>query len=151
MDIVSQRITNTLFLDRVARAVLGKATSGVSVGGGASRIHLLDGNGANQARSSDIFNHFNTLQLSVEGAATREGETAPVIRCQDGAIALDSEMGYLVLLDGEVYAQGRDSLIKGELSLTLSSPAAGTYDIFVFRLRGNFASASTRIHVREEI
>ena len=43
MDIVSQRITNTLFLDRVARAVLGKATSGVSVGGSASRIHLLDG------------------------------------------------------------------------------------------------------------
>lgn len=149
MDIISAGILEAGLLDHITRQVIGRGASGVSVGGGVSRIHLLNDSAANQGRASDILNHFNTLQLAETGISMREGEADPVIRCRDLAIANDSEVGYLILLDGEVYAQGVDSVVSGELSLTLSRPAAGSYSVFVYRLRGNYASASVQLVVQE--
>lgn len=149
MDITSAGTYETELLDHVARKVLGRATSGISVGGGFSRIHLLSSSAVNQRRASDILNHYNTLQLDTDKTTMSEGKADPVIRCRDLAIANDSEVGYLVLLDGEVYAKGSEKVVSGELSLTLSNPVAGTYRVFVFRLRGNHASASIQIVVSE--
>lgn len=149
MDITSKGAFDARLLDHIARRVLGRATSGISVGGDFSRIHLLNGDGANQRRASDILNHFNTLQLLESNTSMREGEADPVIRCRDQAIANDEDVGYLLMFDGEVYAKGSDRVISGQLSLTLSSPAAGAYSVFVYRLRGNYASASVQIVVEE--
>jgi len=149
MDVISEGTFEAVLLDHITRQVMGRATSGISVGGGFSRIHLLNDSAANQRRASDILNHFNTLQLLETRTSIREGEADPVIRCRDQAIANDKDVGYLVLLDGEVYAKGSDSVISGELSLTLSRPAAGSYSVFVYRLRGNYASASVQIVVQE--
>ncbi|MDE2857160.1 MAG: hypothetical protein OXN94_04840 [Chloroflexota bacterium] len=148
MDITSAGTFDAVLLDHIARRVMGRATSGISVGGGFSRIHLLNDTAANQRRASDILNHFNTLQLLETRTSMREGEADPVIRCRDQAIANDEDIGYLLMFDGEVYAEGSDSVISGELSLTLSRPAAGSYSVFVYRLRGNYASASVQIVVK---
>ncbi len=59
-------------------------------------------------------------------------------------------MGYIVLLDGEVYAQGSDLVTTGVLTLTLSEPVAGVYSVFVYRKSGNYASATLQIVVNEE-
>lgn len=149
MDITSEGTFDAVLLDHIARQVMGRATSGISVGGGLSRIHLLNYSAANQRRASDILNHFNTLQLLETRTSMREGEADPVIRCRDQAIANDNEVGYLVLLDGEVFAQGLENVVSGVLSLTLSRPAAGSYRVFAYRLRGNHASACVQIVVQE--
>ena len=149
MDINSEGRFDAVLLDHIARQVLGRSTSGISVGGNFSRIHLLNDSAANQRRASDILNHFDTLQLLADRTAMREGEADPVIRCRDGTIANDSDVGYLVLLDGEVYGRGNDSVVDGEMSLTLASPVAGAYSVFVYRLRGNYASASVQIVIQE--
>lgn len=149
MDIISKGTFEAVLLDHIARRVMGRATSGISVGGGFSRIHLLNDSAANQRRASDILNHFNTLQLIETRTGMKEGEADPVIRCRDQAIANDADIGYLILFDGAFYAKGSESVVSGELSLALSRPAAGAYSVFVYRLRGNYASASIQIVVQE--
>ncbi len=148
MDVISAGTFEAILLDHIARQVIGRGTSGISVGGGLSRVHLLNDSAPNQRRASDILNHFNTLRMDKTRIGMREGEADPVIRCRDQAIANDKDVGYVVLFDGEVYAQGNESVNSGQLSLTLSRPAAGAYSVFVYRLRGNYASASVQIDVQ---
>ena len=149
MDIVSQSALPVSFLDLAARQALGEGTSGVSAGGGASRIHLLDASPANQKRASDVMNHFGALRVRADKTVMTEGEADPVISCHDAAIAGDTELGYLALLDNGIYAQGRDRVLSGRLSLTLGSPVAGVYAIYLYRRRGNYASGHARITVNE--
>ena len=136
-------------LDAVARDVLGEATCGVSVGGGRSRIHLLDASALNRQRAKDILSNFGALQLSASATTLDRGAADPVISCRDSAISGDSELGYLVTLDGEVYAEGADQVASGGISLTLRRPEAGAYAVFVWRKRGNYASAIMNITVNE--
>ncbi len=147
MDISSAGTFEAVLLDHIARQIIGRGTSGISVGGGISRVHLLNDSAANQRRASDILNHFNTLQMEKTAISMKAGEADPIIRCRDQAIAKDQDLGYLVLYDGEVLAKGSDSVDSGQLTMTLSRPAAGTYSVFVYRLRGNFASATVQIVV----
>ncbi len=149
MDIAIQSAVPARFLDLAARQALGKGTSGVSAGGGASRIHLVDASPANQRRASDVLNYFGALRVTADKTTMTEGEADPVISCQDAAIAADTELGYLVLLDDEIYAQGRDQVVDGRLSLTLGSPLAGAYAIYLYRRRGNYASGHIQIMVNE--
>lgn len=149
MDILGAGTFEAVLLDHIARHVIGRGTSGISVGAGVCRIHLINDSAANQRRASDILNHFNTLQMDATKPGMREGGAEVVLGCRDRAIAKDNELGYLILRDGEVQAQGSDSVIAGEWTLTLSRPAAGRYSVFVYRLRGNYASASVEIVVEE--
>lgn len=149
MDVSGNVEMPALSLDAAARDILGEATSGVSVGGGRSRIHLLDAGALNRQRATKILSNFGALQLSASATNLDQGAADPVIRCRDSAISGDSELGYLVTLDGEVYATGNDIVATGEVSLTLSRPEAGEYAVFVWRKRGNFASAILHITVNE--
>jgi hypothetical protein len=64
-------------------------------------------------------------------------------------IASDSDVGYIVLLDGVEYASGTDAVSAGVADLTLASPVAGVYEIFIYRRLGNYASGSITITVSE--
>ena len=150
MDIRKAKSIPIHYLDLIARDVLNAGISGVSAGGGVSRIHLVDDSPINQRRCDDILSNFDALLISANKTRMTEGEADPVISCRDDAIRDDIEMGYMVLLDGEVYAQGSDLVTSGVLTLTLSEPVAGVYSVFVYRKSGNYASATLQIVVNEE-
>lgn len=149
MDVSSEGSFDAAMLDHIARHILGRGTSGISVGGGLSRLHLLNDSVSNQRRANDILNHFNTLQLDAVKTSMKAGEADLVIRCRDRAIAKDQELGYLILRDGAVFAKGSESVAAGALALTLRRPAAGAYQVFLFRIRGNYASAAATVVVHE--
>ena len=147
MDITGQTNLNSAMLDAVARAALGKATCGVSVGGGLSRIHLMTHNLPEQQRASDLLNQFGSLSLAADLTRMKVGQADPVVRCADERIAADSQLAYLLLRDDEVIAQGKLAVIAGQASLTLSALDAGVHDVFLYQLAGQFASGSLRIRV----
>lgn len=148
MDIIGVGTFETVALDHIARQIIGRGTSGISVGAGLARIHLINDSASNQRRASDILNHFERLRMLDDVISAREGQAAPVIRCRDLAIAKDTEIAYLVLLAGQVQAQGLQSVVSGELSFTIERPTAGSYRVFVYRTRGNYASGSVQIVVQ---
>ena len=147
MEIIAQGNLNSTMLNAVARAALGQATCGVSVGGGLSRIHLLNHNLPEQQRASDVLNHFGSLSLTADLSRMSAGAADPVVRCADERIAADSQLAYLVFRDGAIIAQGRLDVIGGQASLTLSAPEVGVHDVFLYQLAGQFASGSLRIQV----
>lgn len=147
MEIIAQSNRDTVMLDAVARAALGIATCGVSVGGGMSRIHLLNHNLPEQQRASDVLNHFGSLSLTASMTRLNAGDADPVIRCADERIAADSQLAYLLLRDDAITAQGKLDVSEGQASLTLSALAAGVHDVFIYQLAGQFASGALRIHV----
>lgn len=147
MDIINNEAWQTSLLDAVARDALGAATCGVSVGGGRSRIHLVNDNPPEQQRASDVFNNFDTLQLSLSAENFIEGDPDPVIACRDRLIAADSALAYLVVLDDEVLLRDRGDVVDGQFSLALTGLSAGSYLVFVYRISGNYASGSVRFNV----
>lgn len=146
MDIVSQKAIDPRLLDAVARAALGNATCGVSTGAD-SRIHLLAENPPDQQRASDVLNRFGALRLSSAAASLRAGEADPVIACRDERIGGDARLGYLVLRAGEEHMRGELNVANGVCSLTLTQPAAAPYTVFLYRLRGDYASGLIDIRV----
>lgn len=147
MEIIAQGNLNSAMLNAVARVALGQATCGVSVGGGASRIHLMNHNPPEQQRASDVLNHFGSLSLTADQSRMSAGGADPVVSCADTRIATDSQLAYLVLRDEAIIAQGRLDVIGGQCSLTLSAPEVGVHDVFLYQLAGQFASGSLRIQV----
>ena len=147
MDIIAHSSLNTVMLDVVARAALGNATCGVSVGGGRSRIHLVNHNPPEQQLASDVLNHFGSLLLSADKTRLTAGAAAPVVRCADERIAADSRLAYLVLRDGAISAQGRVEVNRGQVALTLPALEVGIHDVFLYQLAGQFASGVLRIRV----
>ncbi|MYD11577.1 MAG: hypothetical protein F4X02_16230 [Chloroflexi bacterium] len=147
MDIIAQTNLNPEMLNAVARAALGPATCGVSVGGGQSRIHLVNYNPPEQQRASDALNHFGSLSLSADQSRMRVGGPDPVIHCADERIAADRQLAYLIFRDGALITQGKLDVTGGKVSLTLSAPAPGVHDVLLHQLAGQFASGSLRIQV----
>ena len=147
MDIVGHSNLNTAMLDAVARAALGKATSGVSVGGGVSRIHLMNYNQPEQQRASDVLNHFGALLVTADATRLSPGDAHAVVRCADERIAADSQLAYLVLRGEAVIDQGKVTVTDGQCSFALSDLEIGTYDVLLFQLAGQFASGALRIEL----
>ncbi len=147
MDIISQASLNVTMLDAVARAALGAATCGVSVGGHQSRIHLLYYNMPEQQRASDVLNHFGALPLSATPSRLTAGDTDPVVSSRADMIAGDSALAYLLMRDDAVIERGQVEVIDGGIALSLSDLRAGIHDVFLYRLTGNFASGAARIEV----
>lgn len=146
MDIVSREAQDPRLLDAVARAVLGNATCGVSTGPDA-RIHLVSENMPEQQRASDVLHNFGMLQVTASATSLREDDADPVITCADAAIAADSQIGYLVLRDEDEWKRGQLAIVDGACSLTLTPSSAGSYTVLLYRLRGNFASATVEIRI----
>ena len=149
MDIIINGTYPAEALNQIARNALGSATSGISIGGGRSRIHLVNASPSNQDTANAILNNFGELIVSADKTTMNEGDADPIITCSDPAISGDSDLGYLVMLDGVEYDAGTDTVIGGSVSLTLVSPVAGVYEIFLYRHTGTYASGSVTITVNE--
>ncbi len=147
MDIIGPRSLNIAMLDAVARAALGAATCGVSVGGGRSRIHLMNHNMPDQQRASDVLNQIGALPLRSTTSRLTIGDVDPVISCRAELIAGDSALAYLVLRGDEVIKRGQVDVVDSGLAWTLSDLTAGIHDVFLYRLTGNYASGVVRIQV----
>ena len=148
LDISVNAVLPIKIVDRMARETLGNDTSGVSVDEN-TWIHLLDDSQANQDIANDVLNNFGDLLVNADKTVMIEGDTNPVITCDDSAIGSDIDLGYLVLLDGEVYAVGTTLVTAGEAILNLVSPGEGVYELFMYRTVGNYASGSVTITVSE--
>lgn len=146
MDIVSHKAQDPRLLDVVARAALGNATCGVSTGPDA-RIHLVSQNMPEQQRASDVLHNFGMLQVTASATSQREDDADPVVTCADEQIAADERIGYLILRDGEEWKRGQLSVVDGACSLVLAPSSAADYIVLLYRLRGNFASASVDIRI----
>lgn len=149
MDIVSHKAHDPRLLDAVARAALGNATCGVSTGLDA-RIHLVSENMPEQQRASDVLHNFGMLQVTASATSLREDADDPVITCADEQIAADSQIGYLVLRDGEEWKRGRLTVVAGACSLALTPKSSASYNVLLYRLRGNFASAAVEISIERD-
>ncbi len=147
MDIISQGNLDVTLLDEVARAALGAATCGVSVGGSQSRIHLRSHNLTEQQRASDVLNHFGSLPLTVSASRLTAADAAPIINCRADLISRDRALAWLRLQDGVLGARGQIDVVDGQVNLTLRDLPAGIHDVFLYRLTGNYASGVGRIKV----
>lgn len=148
IDIANVNVWNIKTLDVIARDILGEDISGVSVGDN-SRIHLLNDNQSNRDKCNAIFSGSAQLTVSASTTSITEGDTDPVITCNDNSIAGDADVGYAVLIDGDIYATGTTNVVSGVATLNLVSPIAGVYDIFMYRRTGNYVSNSVQITVSE--
>jgi len=148
MDISADLILPILPLDAIARAVLLDKVSGVSVGSN-TRIHLLDDSPVNQDTANAVLDNFGNLTVNADKITMIEGDADPVITCSDPNIATDTNVNYLVLLDGDNFAEGTAPIIVGEVTLNLISPVAGIYDIYIYRTVGSYACGSITIMVSE--
>lgn len=136
-------------IDIAIRALVPTA-NGVSTGPYGTLIHLPDGtSNENQDKASNLLNNVDNLTVTASVSTMTEGDADPIVTCNDPSIASDPSIGYIVLLDGTIYASGSDTVSSGTAQLTLSAPVAGVYDIFLYRLTGNYASGSVRITVNE--
>jgi len=148
IDITSNVSIKIDVLNNMVRSILGVATSGVSTSGG-SIIHLIDESQANQDIAQAILDNYNTLTVTADKTTMVEGDADPVISCNDAAIVADASVFFVTLLDNVVYAEGTDTVTAGLAQLSLTSPVAGIYEIFMYRDNDTFASGFITITVNE--
>ena len=147
MDIIIRRALDTRLLNALAREALGAATIGVSVGANMSRIHLPNGNPPEQQRASDLLTTFGALTLSATSQTRRSSEGGPTFTFRADLTADDQHVAFLVLSADEIVHSGQATLARGEFSLTLDDLETGDYQLFVHRLRENYASGSATIRI----
>jgi hypothetical protein len=148
LDINKDILTSINALIVVADTILGEATAGVTTGNGAT-IHLLDESELAQATANSILDNWSALTVTADSPVIDEGAGNVTITCNDVAIADDTEVGYVVLLDGELYDNGTDTVTGNSVSLILADPVDGTYEVYVYRLVDTFASGYAIITVNE--
>ena len=135
-------------LDTIARAILGDNTAGVSLAD-YSTIVLLNDTPELVDTATNILDGYNTLAVTSDPAIMTEGAGDATITCNDPLLANDSDAGYVVLLDGVLFASGTDSITAGGLELTLPDPVDGTYTIYIYRLATPYQSGLTLVQVNE--
>jgi len=137
----------TEVIDAIAKTI---GAIGVSTGPYGTAVHVADDTSNDDLYAiSDALNGYGTLPVSADKTTMTEGDADPVISCNDAAIAGDSDVGYVALLDGGLYDSGVESVVGGAVNLTLGSPVDGVYDIYIFRRSGNYASGGVTITVSE--
>ncbi len=147
IDISHVTKLNPLVIDLIVREAIPE-TIGLSTGSYGTIVHLPDdAEAADQALASDIMEAFGNLVVTADKTTMTEGDADPIITCADASISGDADVGYVVLLDGIEYASGIDTVDAGVVTLTLASPVAGVYEVFIYRQTGNYASGSVVITV----
>lgn len=145
IDITDNTPQHIVALDGIAQAILGADTPGVSVGT-VSTIHLFDSASASkQTQAQKIFDNWGNLSPNPSVSSMVIGDADPTIT----QTSSDSELAYVVLLDGALYATGTVAVIAGTAILALVDPEAGVYEIYFARTSGNFASGQSTITVTE--
>ena len=150
IDINKDIETNIDALNVVARTILGDATAGVSTGNG-STIHLVDESDSAQVVANSILDNWSTLSVTADNTNIDEGAGDVTITCVDVSIADDTDIGYVVLLDDELYDAGTDTVAGGSASLILSQPVNGVYKVYMYRLVDNYLSGYVIITVNEVV
>ena len=64
-----------------------------------------------QAKAQDILLNYDELTVTASTTTMTEGDADPVVTCNDADILTDVTVGYIVLLDGVVYATGTDTVV----------------------------------------
>ena len=149
MDIIDNSSLSFSMLNTMASNLLSSDYRGVSVNS-QSKIHLPDdATQQTQDVAQAIFDNYDTLSiLSTITNMTEGNPTDPIITNQ---VALaDSQLGYIVTFDGEVYDEGTTPTTAGIATLNLVDPVAGEYIVYLYRLEGNFASGLITITVNED-
>lgn len=114
------------------------------------RVHIPDATSqAKQDQIQSALDNYGALTVTADKTTMTEGDADPVVSCNDAAISGDATVGYAVLLDGQLYADGTDTVTAGSVSLTLSSPVNGVYDVYIYRKSGTYASGKVSITVNE--
>ncbi len=145
IDITRSQVYPIDVIDLMLKAQVTDAI-GVSTGGYGTKLHLPEeASTSDQNKAQKIFDNWDNLNPSIDKTSMVVGDADPIITYDTA----DSEVGYVVLLDDDLYSEGMVEAIAGTATLELDSPEAGTYEIYVYRLAGNFASGSVSIIVSE--
>ena len=148
INVIVNTYLHPIVLDIIARK--NQYCIGVSTEPNKSTVHLDDvASFGDQTKIQNVLDNFGNLAVIAVNALINEGGADPVVTCNDALVAGDSDIGYVVLLDGAKYASGTDAVSAGSASLTLLSPVDGEYEIFIYRTTGNYASGSVTITVNE--
>lgn len=136
-------------LDSIARGILGDNTAGVSIAKSYSAIVLLNDAPELVETATNILDGYNTLAVTSDPAIMTEGAGDVTITCNDPLLANDSEAGYVVLLDGALFATGRDAVTAGAVELSLPDPVDGEYTIYIYRVTSPYQSGLVKCIVNE--
>lgn len=142
--------SNIMGLDTIARAILGDNTAGVSVGD-YSAIVLLNDTPELITTAEEILNGHASLTVEASPTELVENTGDVTITCDDALIAGDADVGYIVLLDGALYASGTDAVTDGTASLSLVDPVDGEYAVYIYRLTDMYESGFVHITVTPEV
>jgi len=148
--VTSPIIWNTPALDAIARAILADNTAGVSTAD-YSVIVLLNDTPELITTAEEILNGHAVLTVEASPAELVEGTGDVTITCDDALIAGDADVGYVVLLDGGLYASGTDAVTGGSVTLSLVDPVDGEYAVYIYRLTDMYESGFVRITVTPEV
>ena len=140
--------SDIMALDTIARAILADNTSGVSLGD-YSAITLLTDTPELVETATNILGGYNTLTVTSDPAIMTEGAGDVTITCNDPLLASDGVVGYIVLLDGVLFASGTDSITAGGLELALPDPVDGEYTIYIYRVASPYQSGLVKCIVNE--
>ena len=140
--------SNIMALDTIVRAILGDNTAGVSLGD-YSAIVLLNDTPELVETATNILDGYNTITVTSDPAIMTEGAGDVTITCNDPLLANDSEAGYVVLLDGALFATGRDAVTAGAVELSLPDPVDGEYTIYIYRVTSPYQSGLVKCIVNE--
>ena len=146
--VTSPIIWDTPALDAIARAILTDNTAGVSVGD-YSAIVLLNDTPELIETAQEILTGYQELSVQADPLELTEGTGDVTITCNDSLIAGDADAGFVVLLDGALYASGTNSITAGVIELTLADPVDGRYSIYIYRLGTSYQSGYIDVVVNE--
>jgi len=149
INITSELQRDTTMIDILARDMI-PTTIGASGGVYGAILHLPDGTSASdQNRAQAILDNYDGLTVTADKTTMTEGDPDPIISCIDVQIVGDSEVGYAVMMDGEVYDSGTTPVVAGTATLTLVAPTNGIFIICIYRQSDSYASGLTTITVNE--
>ena len=146
--VTSPIIWKTESLDAIARAILADNIAGVSIAD-YSAIVLLNDTPELIETAQEILNGYQGLTVQADPLELTEGTGDVTITCNDPLIAGDADAGFVVLLDGALYASGTDSITAGTIELTLADPVDGRYSIYIYRLGTSYQSGYIEVVVNE--
>ena len=139
-------------LDTIARVILGDNTAGVSLADYSAIVllnALLNDTSELIETATNILEGYNTLAVTSDPAIMTEGAGDVTITCNDPLIANDSEVGYVVLLDGALFASALDIVTAGAVELSLPNPVDGEYTIYIYRVASPYQSGLVKCIVNE--
>lgn len=144
-NITNQSILPIVALDKISRLVLGSDVLGCSVSD-TSIIHLEDtASASTENQAGKIMDNWGNLNPSPSASSMVVGDADPTIT----QTSADSDLEFVVTLDGNLYSSGTVTVTAGTATLTLVDPEDGEYIIYFARSSANFASGSTTITVTE--